>query len=499
MIGALQTALGRNTWPPDDATKAVWDDIDVLAGLRLSDEFTLRSMASVYGMSMAETAYVEMPVPRLVSRLKSNLLFGEKPDIKPEQKSDETRMDDLVEENDLAAEMRRGALICSSEGEVYGRLIVDPQTLEWPIIEFVSRRWTLPRFAGRFLVGATFVREIPEGSSIVWRILEDYGPGTIETQLWRGTNSKLGERRALSARPETADLPADQPVPTGLTEPACVFIPNTLDEDPSRGISDYLGVIRAFFAINETLSVGQANVRSVGLKRLFVDGRYRNSSGNLPAGRDIFWMDSALQDALGQGGGIKEAEYSFEAQALRDWHDHVVDLALTFAGVAPSSVGRQLTTGAAMSGTALRLRMTHTLMEAAGTGRSWDRQMARLIRLAQLLDKTAFNRPWSAADKMPAFHRHDGLPRDTMEEAQELATLSTAGALSLDTKIRRVHPEWSDEQVAAEAQRIADDREQATQSARDQITQQPPAAKAMLDAQRGRAPNPQADQGGRKT
>lgn len=496
MISAMQPLLGRNTWPPSDEIKAIWDDVEVLAGLRLSDEFTLRSMASTYGMGMDETAYVDMPVPRLISRLKSNLLFGERPDIKAEVRSDQEVLDELCEENDLPAELRRGAMICSSEGEVYGRLVVEPSTLRWPIIEFVSRRWTIPRFAGRFLVGATFVREIPEGSSTVWRVLEDYGPGTIETQLWRGTSSKLGDRRALSARPETADLPADQPVPTGLSDPACVFIPNTLDEDPTRGVSDYLGVVRAFFAINETLSVGQANVRSTGLKRLFVDGRYRNSRGNLPAGRDIFWMDSALQDALGQGGGIKEAEYSFEAAALKQWHDHIVDLALTFAGVAPSSVARQMESGHAMSGTALRLRMTHTLMEAAGTGRSWDRQMARLIRLAQLLDRSQFNRAWSAADKMPAFHRHDGLPRDTMEEAQETATLSTAGALSLDTKVRRVHPEWSDEQVAAEIQRIKDDQEAATQSATDQIAQQPPAAKAMLDAHRGRTPNPQPARGG---
>jgi hypothetical protein len=98
--------------------------------------------------------------------------------------------------------------------------------------------------------------------------------------------------------------------------------------------------------------------------------------------------------------------------------------------------------------------MTHTLMESAGTGRSWDRQMSRLIRMAQMLDASAFGRSWSKADSMPAFHRHDGLPRDTMEEAQETATLSTAGALSLETKIRRVHPEWSDEQVAAEIERI---------------------------------------------
>lgn len=503
VIGALQPVLGRNTWPPSEEIRAIWEEVELLAGLRQADEFTLRSLSSLFGMSVERSSYVDIPVPRLIAKLKANLLFGEPPDIKADQLSDQTLLEDLVEENALGAELNRGAQLCSSEGEVYGRVLVDPQTLNWPIIEFVSRRWTIPRFAGRFLVGATFVKEIAEGPNVVWRILTDYSPGFVSTELWRGSNSRLGERRPLSARPETSDLPTEQPVATGLTELSCVFVPNTLDDDVTRGVSDYQGVIRAFFAINESASIGQANVRSTGLKRLFVDGRYRNSEGNLPAGRDVFWMDSALQDALGSGGGIKEAEYHFESEQLRNWHDHIIDVALTFAGVAPSSVGRNMDTGHAMSGTALRLRMTHTLMEAAGTGRQWDRQMSRLIRLAQMLDSTQFNRSWSKPEAMPAFHRQDGLPRDTMEEAQETATLSTAGALSLETKIRRVHPDWSDEQIAAEIERIHSDQERgmemaATASAKDQ-SGQPPAAASKLDAQRGRQPNPQADQGGKKT
>ena len=170
---------------------------------------------------------------------------------------------------------------------------------------------------------------------MVWHILEDYG-GHHQTRLYRGSNSQLGEQRPLSARLETRDLPKEQPVPTGLTDVACVFIPNTLDEDPTRGITDYLGVVRAFFAINEAASVGQANVRSTGLKRLLVDGRYRNSSGNLPAGRDVFWMDSALQDASApawhQGGRAL-----LRVPGPEDRHDQLIDMALTFAGGRPRS------------------------------------------------------------------------------------------------------------------------------------------------------------------
>jgi hypothetical protein len=83
-----------------------------------------------------------------------------------------------------------------------------------------------------------------------------------------------------------------------------------------------------------------------------------------------------------------------------------------------------------------------------------------------------------------------------MEEAQETATLATAGALSLETKVRRVHPEWSDEQVADEQEKIAADQAAATPSAPNPIGQASPTATAALDAARGRLPNPLAPRGG---
>ena len=88
------------------SVKEVWDEVEVLSGLRTSDEFTLRSLATAYGMNVENTAYVDVPVPRLISRLKANLLFAEPPDIKADQPSDQEQLDDVVGENDLPAEMR---------------------------------------------------------------------------------------------------------------------------------------------------------------------------------------------------------------------------------------------------------------------------------------------------------------------------------------------------------------------------------------------------------
>jgi hypothetical protein len=134
---------------------------------------------------------------------------------------------------------------------------VAPQVLDVPMIEFVSRRHVIPRFAGRFVVGATFVSEWEDGNA-VWRRLEEHTAGLIRTTLWLGTRTRLGQQRNLAERPETAELELNDgnasQVVTGIDRPLAVFIPNALDSDPTRGVSDYLGVVLGFLAINETCS-----------------------------------------------------------------------------------------------------------------------------------------------------------------------------------------------------------------------------------------------------
>lgn len=456
ILPRIRDAVGMTpTWPPRSEA-AVWEEVDVLSGLRESDDATLRSLAAAVGMSGTHGAYLTVPMPRMVSKVKANLLFGEAPSISAEADADQPQLDRLVEDNDLASELHRAAILASSEGEVWGKVTVAPAVLDVPMIEFVSRRHVIPRFSGRFVVGATFVSEWEDGNQ-VWRRLEEHTPGLIRTTLWLGTRTRLGTQQTLTSRPETAELELNDgqasTVLTGIEHPLVVFIPNALDRDPTRGVSDYLGVVLGFLAVNETETIGQANARLTGRKRLFVEGRYLNARGNFPTDDDVFRADASIAQDGGNGGAVKAAEYTFESAELVAWLDHLVDLTMTMAGVSPASVGRG-DVGSARSGTALRLRMTHSLMEAAGTGRYFDRGLRQLLRMAQLLDAREFRRRYTSPDTLPAVERADGLPNDDLELAQELQMLRSAEAISLEQAVERQHPDWSDGEVQAEVERI---------------------------------------------
>jgi hypothetical protein len=443
--------LGRNTWPiPSVASR--WDEIELFRALRQSDEVRLRQEASVSW----RYPYVVTPAPRMVSRASANMLYGEPADVRPASEGDADRMDFIVSENDLASENVRGAMIASSEGEVYGRILVQPAMLDAPIIEYVSGRSVIPHFNGRFLLAATFVSEWQEGRNDFYRLFETYEAGAITSELYRGGLTSIGVRVELANYPRTQGM-TDQ-VLTGIARPLCAFIPNSIDDPPNRGFSDYRGMERRYLALNEAATIGQKNIRLAGQKRAFVDKAYLDGQGRLPSGDDVFVRKSRDASAGENTKPLDVLEYSFEAQATVAWIDHLLDSTLLLSGIAPTMVGRGVD-GGAVSGTALRLKAAHSLIEASGKGRHFDRGLAWLLRCAAVIDSrrttdNGFGRKWSEPDGVPQIERADALPKDDTEAAQRLVLLTNANAISTEEKVKMLHPEWDKTQIDDEVQRI---------------------------------------------
>lgn len=400
--------------------------------------------------------YILSPVPRLVSRASASLLFGQPANFQAATDADSENLHALTEANALDSELVRAALISSSEGAVWGRVVVQPSLLDYPIIEWVSPRRVIPRFQGRFPVAATFVSEYYGKGREVIRVLETYEPGLITTEAYRGTPTSIGQQVSLDSVEQTQGLP-DQ-VATGIDQPLVAFVPNSLGGDPTAGISDYQGLRDRFLALNEATTIAQQNLRLAGRKRALIDAAYLDANGKFIDSDDVF-VRSDRDEMLGESGKpVQMIEYAYESQALIAWIDHLLDSTLTYAGIAPQSVGRSVD-GGAISGTALKLRMNHTLIEAAGKGRHFDRGLSQLLKFAQLLDSRpttqgGFGRSWSTPNEAPTVERHDGLIRDDAEAAQMIATLLNAEGISHREAISEWHPDWTPEQVDEELARL---------------------------------------------
>lgn len=469
-ILSLNEVMGRDTWPPP-ALRRTWEEVELMAAFRVSDETRLRQEASVRW----NQPYMLSPLPRLISKSKGNLLFGEAPDFVPADEADQERLEELEEANGMEGELMRGALIASSEGDAWGRVVMAPALLDYPIIEFVSRRRVIPHFSGRFLQGATFISEWATSATERFRLFETYGPGYVTNRLFHGSRNTLGTEVGLDTFDETRGTPPA--VETGIPRPLVVFIPNSIDADPCRGFSDYKGMEARFLAINEAGTVGQQNLRLAGRKRALVDGDYINPGGGFDD-RDDVLIRKAKDATMGdQAKPLAILEYSFEAQATVAWIDHMLDTTLLLGGTSPQAVGRGVE-GGAISGTALRLKMAHSLVEASGAGRYWKRSVGELLRFCAILDarptsQGGYGRPWKQADGQHTMVLQDGLPRDDLEAAQILTALVNAEAMSLEERVRFAHPDWSDQQVTDEVDRI--NKEKAASS---------PAAPASIEVPR---------------
>ena len=453
VLSAINSSvLGRNTWPPP-AMRDRWADIDLLIALRESHDTRLRQEASV----RYDQPYIHTPLARMVSRASANLLFGQPARITPGVEADQTVLDDIVTHNSLESELHRAAIIASSEGEVWGRIVVDPSLLDYPIIEWVSPLRVIPHFHGRFILGATFVSEWKTGTVEVHRLLETYEAGAISARLYRGTGSALGTQVDLASLPQTAGR-ADV-VPTGIDQPLVAFVPNSIGADPTRGFSDYRGLEQRFLALNETVTVGQQNLKLAGRKRALVDAEYLDRRGRFIDGDDVY-VRHQRDEMLGESSKpVSVLDYSYDSSAIVAWIDHLIDSTVTLAGISPAQLGRSLD-GGAISGTALRLKMSHSLMEAAGKGRYFDRGVQRLLGMAAVIDSRpttegGFGRRWSDPSATISVERQDGMIRDDLQAAQVLSAIVGAGLSSTDQAIADWHPDWSPDQVQQEMDRIS--------------------------------------------
>lgn len=446
-------------WPPPGVSDR-WSRANVFAGLRESQWSVISEQARIRGMGVDKgQPYLTVPLAATISRVVANLLFGANPTFTAAAVEDQARLDYIVAANDLPSTLRQAADTASAQGEIFGIVGVDPELSDAPIIEFAPTGRVIPTFRGRHLVGATIVRPYasPDGDPRkVYRLLEARSPGLVQLRLYRGTDRSIGDEVDLSALPATAGLAPV--VETGINDSGVVWIPNNLAQSGSSlGVSDYAGLIDLLMAANETLTIGQANLRLTGRKRLIVPDDLRGADGAFNAATDVFFLnkkgskvktrrqDEPPDDPLSD---IQQLQYSYEGAPLREWSDHIINLALTLAGVSPSSIGRGA--DGAITGTAMRLRMAHTLMEVAGKGRHWDTGLRRLLLVAQQYDATIFGRAWVDATTAPAVERGDGLPVDERDQAEIAVKATAAGAMSRRELVRTMHPDWDESQIEEE-------------------------------------------------
>lgn len=346
-----------------------------------------------------------------------------------------------------------------------------------PFLTTIHADQALPEFKWGELVAVTFVWTIHARGEERVRHLERHeldraGNGIVLHGLYRGTRTSLGKRVPLTDHPDTAALAdglsadgetLDLPLTPGLW---AAYIPNMRPQRRWRthptgrylGRSDLDGIEPWLDKIDAVYSELADDVDFTRGK-LIVDEALINVSPDLGAGTG-FDIDRRIFTPVGSTMSdrplMQEVQFTSRVDTLLATIQALTEKVVTTAGWSQATFGEH-DGDTDITATEVRARESRTLSKRARRISEERQHVAHLARklldLAGLPGRTV-EVEWSAT-----------VAPDMRELAETAQLLRVAQAASTYERVRMVHPDWSDGQVAEEVGRIIGEDSVASPSA----------------------------------
>ncbi|MFG3118690.1 phage portal protein [Streptomyces sp. NPDC048197] len=428
---------------------------------------------------------LHIPLAADIANTSASLLFSEPPTFTVDDTATQARLDELTEAGGVANALLEAAEVAAALGGVFLRVTWDTSLAARPLLTAVHADSALPEFRFGILSAVTFWHELPSDNATVWRHLERHEPGRILHGLYQGDADRLGVRVPLVEHPEVASL-ADSlgeqgdNIETGLPDAlTAAYVPNMRPNRANRGSplgrSDYQGAHDLFDALDSTWSSWMRDIR-LARARLIVPDGYLRSNG--PGNGATFDADREIWQTLNippteTGTGITLSQFGIRVDEHQQTAEAIVRQAVQGAGYSAQTFG--LGDATAATATEVVARERRSMITRDTKARYWAPAVADMLHVMLRLDRT-LGFSTVATGERPHIQFGDAVSEDPQSTAQTLALLAQAEAASTDTKVRILHPDWSDEQVQAEVDRI---REESGTAVPDPITGAPPAPAAQ--------------------
>ncbi len=225
------------------------------------------------------------------------------------------------------------------------------------------------------------------------------------------------------------------------------------------GRSDYCGNEQWFDALDDVWTSWLRDLR-LARSRIMVPEYMLTSLG---PGKGAMWdADQEVFTALNalptqQGVGITASQFAIRHEEHKATADAIVETALRHAGLSSQTLGEE--GDVAVTATEVQARERQSFVTRGNRIQTWRPAIADAI---ELLLELEYARRADLKGDHPEPVRPNVEFGDSVSEAPEttartLQLLSAAGAVSVDTMVRMVHPDWDDPQVQEEVDRIKGD------------------------------------------
>lgn len=407
-----------------------------------------------------------IPVASDLASTSANLLFGEAPLFRipvdgNEQVAEKTqkRLDEIVNQGDFIARLVEGAESCAVLGGVFLKPNWDYDFKEFPVLSVVQADSALPVFKWGYLTEVRFWTEVYEDSERnVYRLMEHHTTGKITNELYKGDRKTLGSRVPLTSLEQTSYL--SEEINTGLDTIAVRYVPNM---KPNRiwrgsplGVSDYAGSEGLFGALDMTYSSWIKDIR-LGQGRAIIPNSWleRDENGNMKFDTSTEIFTALDVDPLaGQSMGVTHFQFDVRVEEHLRTATELFKNIVTTAGYSPQSFGLDIN-GQAESGTALNVRERKTIMTRSKKQGYWKTAIEDILEMMLMIDRNLKGGDYEVI--RPQVEFQDNMAFDLGAISDSVQKLSQAQALSVRTKVRMIHPDWSEQMVEEEIQNILEE------------------------------------------
>jgi A118 family predicted phage portal protein len=417
---------------------------------------------------------LHVPLAADIATTSSDLLFSKsiyinvgdahKEGASTEDKDAQTRLEELMQLNEVRSTLIEAAESCAALGGVYLRVSWDKNFADRPLLNVIQADNVIPTFQWGELRSAILWRVVQDSDGTVFRQLECHEIGKITHALYQGDKGHLGYPVSYD-RLDKANMLADGErnlpavIDTQLDKLTVVYVPNMR---PNRGISgspsgrsDYQGAVGLMDALDEVYTSWMRDIR-LARARLIVPEQYLEGFGK--GGGAGFDVDNEVYTPMKILPGTSDDSITINQFAIRHAEHaatakNLVERVVSTAGYSYSTFGLAGDEKAARPATATEVaaRERRSLITREKKSHYWGKPLADILEVMLLIDQRVFN---GKGGGRPTIVFPDGAPTEPLVTANTLNYLAMAKAVSTQTMVEMLHPEFEPDDVAAEVARI---------------------------------------------
>jgi hypothetical protein len=232
-------------------------------------------------------------------------------------------------------------------------------------------------------------------------------------------------------------------------------LPNRLDRNSYLGRSDYSGIEGLMDSLDEVFSSWVKDI-ALAQARILIPEDYLKNTG----GKSRFNVDQMLYvqldiDPAVEGSKITPQQFDIRADQFEKTSLNLLDRIITSAGYSPQSFGFKIE-GRAESGTALTMRERKSFATKSKKENYWQAALQRVVELMVLVYNAELHGTLEA-DGLINVSFGDSITNDLNTVATAVKMVSDAMAASTETKVRMLHPDWDEDQILGEVDKVLEE------------------------------------------